>query len=61
MRTRLWSTLLSKHIELRRIRAKDELKRLFLGRQRCSPAYGPGYAIRLKELQEKSASERTNE
>ncbi|UKZ83458.1 hypothetical protein TrVFT333_011267 [Trichoderma virens FT-333] len=51
MRTRLWSTLLGKKIEMLQTRAGEELERLLLDRRRCSPIYGPEYLRRLKELQ----------
>jgi GTP-binding protein EngB required for normal cell division len=58
MRTRLWSTLLSKKVEVLQTRAKEELERLLLDRRRCYPIYGPEYPRRLKELQDSSASEK---
>jgi hypothetical protein len=56
MRTRLWSTLLSKKIEVLQTRAKEELERLLLDRRRCYPIYGPEYIRELKELQDSPAS-----
>lgn len=56
MRTQLWSTLLNQKLDLRQARAKEELKRLLVDRQRCSPIYGPEYPRRLKELQENHES-----
>ncbi|EHK27297.1 uncharacterized protein TRIVIDRAFT_63061 [Trichoderma virens Gv29-8] len=58
MRTRLWSTLLGKKIEMLQTRAGEELERLLLDRRRCSPIYGPEYLRRLKELQVSSSPDK---
>ncbi|PON24652.1 dynamin family protein [Trichoderma gamsii] len=60
MRAHLWSALLNKKVEALQTRAKEELERLLLDRRRCHPIYGPEYFRRLKELQDRSASEKVS-
>ncbi|KKO99694.1 hypothetical protein THAR02_08202 [Trichoderma harzianum] len=56
MRERLWSTLLSRKIEMCFIQAKEELEKLLVDRQRCYPVYGPEYLKRLKEVRKRYGS-----
>ncbi|KAL5091678.1 hypothetical protein Trisim1_002893 [Trichoderma cf. simile WF8] len=56
MREWLWSTLLSRKIEMCFIQAKEELEKLLMDCRRCSPIYGPEYLKRLKEERKRYGS-----